>query len=44
MRFLGGYPPNVLAQVRALIDADRLGEHIARRYPDRHTIQTDRAL
>ncbi len=44
MRFLGGYPPDVLAQVRALIDADRLGEHIARRYPDRHTIQTDRAL
>jgi predicted metal-dependent hydrolase len=44
MRFLGGYPPNVLDQVRALMAAGRLGDHIARRYPDRHTIQTDRAL
>lgn len=44
MRFLGGYPPGVLDQVRALIAAGGLGEHLARRYADRHTIQTDRAL
>lgn len=44
MRFLGGYPPGVLDQVRELIAADRLGDHLARRYPGRHTVQTDRAL
>ncbi|PLQ01698.1 M48 family metallopeptidase [Cupriavidus pauculus] len=44
MRFLGGYPPNVLDQVRAAMAAGTLGDHIARRYPERHTIQTDRAL
>ncbi|WP_066731267.1 M48 family metallopeptidase [Cupriavidus sp. D384] len=44
MRFLGGYPPNVLDQVRAAMAAGTLGDHIARRYPARHTIQTDRAL
>ncbi|WP_153949173.1 M48 family metallopeptidase [Cupriavidus sp. U2] len=44
MRFLGGYPPNVLDQVRAAMAAGTLGDHIARRYPGRHTIQTDRAL
>ena len=44
MRFLGGYPPNVLDQVRAAMAAGTLGDHIARRYPERHTVQTDRAL
>lgn len=44
MRFLGGYPPGVLEQVRALIAAGGLGDNIVRRYPDRHTVQTDRAL
>ena len=31
-------------QVRAAMAAGTLGDHIARRYPERHTIQTDRAL
>jgi hypothetical protein len=44
MRFLGGYPPGVLEQVRALVVAGKLGDHLARRYPDRHNVQTDRAL
>ena len=44
MRFLGGYPPGVLDQVRALIAAGGLGDHLARRYPAPHTVQTDRAL
>ncbi|CAG9186736.1 UTP pyrophosphatase [Cupriavidus pampae] len=44
MRFLGGYPADVLDQVRAMVAADKLGAHIARRYPQRHTVQTDRAL
>lgn len=44
MRFLGGYAPDVLDQVRALVAAGKLGEHLARRYPSHHTVQTDRAL
>ena len=44
LRFLGGYPPELIDRVRALLDAGRLGDHILQRYPDRHTIQTDRAL
>ena len=44
MRFLGGYPSNVLDQVRAAISAGTLGGHIVRRYPERHSVQTDRAL
>ncbi len=44
MRFLGGYPPEVLDQVRELAAAGRLGDHLARRYPQRHAVQTDRAL
>lgn len=44
LRFLGGYPSHVLDQVRALIAADRLGDHLAQKYPDRHGVQSDRAL
>ena len=43
-RFLGGYPPALLAQVQALIDAGKLGETLQRRYPDRHEVRTDKAL
>jgi predicted metal-dependent hydrolase len=44
MRFLGGYPAEVLDQVRQLIDAGRLADHLAQKYPGRHSVQTDRAL
>ncbi|WP_353192839.1 M48 family metallopeptidase [Pandoraea pnomenusa] len=44
MRFIAAYPAGVLAQVRELIDAGRLGAHLDKRYPSRHTVQTDRAL
>jgi len=44
LRYLGGYPPDVLDQVRALVAAGKLGEHLARKYPARHAVQTDRAL
>ena len=43
-RFLGGYPAPVLAQVQQLVNEGRLGEHLARQYPARHSIQTDSAL
>ena len=44
LRYLAGYPPAVLDQVRALIAEGRLAETMRRRYPDAHAIQTDRAL
>ncbi len=42
--FLAGYPQALLDQVRAQLAAGSLGAHLARRYPDAHTIRTDGAL
>jgi predicted metal-dependent hydrolase len=42
--YLAGYPAELLAQIQPLIDAGTLGEHIHRRYPEVHTVRTDRAL
>lgn len=44
LRYLGGYPAPLLDQVRRLIDAGKLGEHLTRRYPEPHAVQNDRAL
>jgi len=42
--FLSGYPEPLLAQVRALIDQDRLATHLHLHYPDKHVIRSDTAL
>jgi predicted metal-dependent hydrolase len=44
LKYLQGYPPDVLARVAQLIDEGRLAETVQRRYPDAHEIRTDRAL
>ena len=44
LRFLGGYPESTLHQVRALIEQGKLGEYLARRYPERHEVRNDGAL
>ncbi len=44
LKYLSGYPPDLLARVAGLIDAGRLGESVGRRYPIRHEVRTDRAL
>jgi predicted metal-dependent hydrolase len=44
LKYLNGYPPRVLAQVGELMASDRLGEYLSSRYPDRHAIQSDKAL
>lgn len=44
LRYLSGYPAPLQAQVRELLASGRLGDYLARRYPDRHGIQTDKAL
>jgi predicted metal-dependent hydrolase len=42
--YLQGYPPDLLAQVRALIDSGRLAQTVALRHPEPHTVRTERAL
>ena len=44
LRYLQAYPPHLQEQVRQMIDSDRLGEYLQRRYPDRHDVQNDKAL
>lgn len=44
LKYLTGYPPHLLLQVRNLIDAGKLAETLARRYPQRHAVQSDTAL
>jgi len=42
--YLQGYPPDLLAQVRTLIDAGRLAQTVAPRLPQMHAVRTERAL
>ncbi|KUE79115.1 M48 family metallopeptidase [Aeromonas schubertii] len=42
--YLNGYPDSLKEQVRDLIRSERLGPLLAKRYPDRHQIQSDGAL
>ncbi|MFS2123990.1 YgjP-like metallopeptidase domain-containing protein [Pseudomonas sp. Pseusp97] len=44
LRYLQAYPPHLQDQVRQLIEQDRLGEYLERRYPGRHDVQSDKAL
>lgn len=44
LRYLKAYPTHLQEQVRQMIDQGRLGEYLSRRYPDRHDVQSDRAL
>jgi predicted metal-dependent hydrolase len=44
LKYLQAYPVALQDKVRELIAQQRLGEHLARRYPDRHDVQSDRAL
>ncbi|MFJ3263699.1 YgjP-like metallopeptidase domain-containing protein [Pseudomonas sp. NPDC086581] len=44
LRYLQAYPPQLQDQVRQLIEQERLGEYLERRYPGRHDVQSDKAL
>lgn len=44
MKYLQGYPVELQQQVCQLIADDRLGDYLAKRYPDRHNIHSDKAL
>ncbi len=42
--YLQGYPPDTLAQVRTLMAGQGLGTWLRNKYPQAHTVRTDRAL
>lgn len=42
--YLNGYQPELVAQVRGLIQSGRLAETVAKRHPDAHEVRTERAL
>lgn len=44
LKFLQHYPTSLQDKIRQLQAQDRLGEYITQRYPESHTIQTDKAL
>lgn len=44
LKYLGGYPERVHAQVRDLIARDRLGAWLRERYSQAHEVRNDRAL
>ncbi|MDC8784318.1 M48 metallopeptidase family protein [Roseateles koreensis] len=44
LKYLNGYSPELQAQVHQLIEAGRLGEVLARRYPEAHAVRSDSAL
>lgn len=44
MNYLGGYPAELLAGVPRLIEQGSLAVTVLRRYPEPHTVRTDRAL
>ncbi|MCS3454058.1 putative metal-dependent hydrolase [Aeromonas sp. BIGb0405] len=44
LTYLGGYPEPLKAQVLQLIEGGKLGAFLAKRYPDSHSIQSDKAL
>ena len=44
LKYLNGYPPQLLAEVGELLAQRRLGALIAKRYPEAHDVRTDGAL
>ncbi|MND95087.1 hypothetical protein SAMN05216201_102183 [Pseudomonas linyingensis] len=44
LKYLSAYPLQLQDQVRRLIADERLGEYLAKRYPERHAVQSDKAL
>ena len=43
-QYLNGYDPSLLGQIQQLIDQDRLGDVLRKRYPEPHNIASNKAL
>lgn len=44
LKYLTAYPETLQDKVRKLIDEDKLRAYLSDRYPERHAVQSDRAL
>jgi len=44
LKYLQAYPQHLQDQVRTLLAEQRLGDYLQQRYPDRHDVQSDKAL
>jgi predicted metal-dependent hydrolase len=44
LRYLQGYPLETLAQVESLLAQDRVADWLLKKYPQAHSVRTDRAL
>ncbi|WP_416427287.1 M48 family metallopeptidase [Pseudomonas sp. App30] len=44
LKYLQAYPQHLQDQVRTLLAEQRLGDYLRQRYPDRHDVQSDKAL
>ncbi|WP_339477242.1 M48 family metallopeptidase [Pseudomonas sp. RL_5y_Pfl2_69] len=44
LKYLQAYPQTLQEQVRQLIERDQLGSYLSERYPQRHAVQSDKAL
>jgi predicted metal-dependent hydrolase len=44
LKYLAAYPPALQEKVRTLIAQERLEDYLRQRYPERHAVQSDKAL
>lgn len=44
LKYLQAYPAALQDQVRQLITEGRLGDYLSKRYPEKHAVQSDKAL
>lgn len=44
LKYLQAYPAALQEQVRQMILRDQLGDYLSQRYPQRHAVQSDKAL
>ncbi len=44
LKYLAAYAPALQAQVRGLLAQDKLAAYLQQRYPERHSVQSDKAL
>lgn len=44
LKYLSGYSESILSKVHHLIDENRLGDYLLKKYPAAHSIRTDKAL
>jgi len=42
--YLAGYPPELTARIKQMIEQDQLADWLLRKYPQAHAVRTDKAL